>query len=273
MKVVVRRKSWWEYPHFLIALDQWDDYNDRMQAMEDNGTRKRNCRLGMEAFLKERGFGYIPRTTFHGYARLDGERRAIDRSKQFNKRKKRRPRRRPPAKPLDPLDEVPAWRPTTYKRPQPACCEFVPNGRPMPMSRAQAEGYSSAFKTVEKRLEKECENTFGVHCVNYIPPSLTEKDTPDTMHITNSRRQQIRNELYNYQSYQARCAWWNFGWNEVDMVGRHIVSSRFMLRRLKYYIEHQGVQMEGILRPNVIDYIDSQMEVEQFKYLLKYVGK
>ena len=133
MKVVVRRRSWWEYPHFLVALDQWDDYNDRMKAMEDNGTRKRNCRLGMEAFLEKHGFGYIPRTTFHGYARLDGERRAIDRSKQFNKRKKRRPHRRPPAKPLDPLDEIPAWRPTTYKRPLPACCEFVPNGRPMPM--------------------------------------------------------------------------------------------------------------------------------------------
>lgn len=143
----------------------------------------------------------------------------------------------------------------------------------MPMSREQAEGYGPAFKKAEKRLEKECERTVGVHRVNYIPPSLTEKDTPDTMDITNSRRQQLQNELYNYQSYQARCAWWNFGWNEVDMVGRHIVSSRFMLRRLKYYIECQGVQMEGILRPNVIDEIDSRMEVEQIKYLLKYGGK
>jgi len=140
------------------------------------------------------------------------------------------------------------------------------------MSREQADGYSPAFKKAEKRLEKECENTFGVHRVNYIPPSLTEK-APDTMDITNSRRQQIRNELYNYQSYQARCAWWNYGWNDVDMVERHIVSSRFMLRRLKYFIECRGVQLEGILRPNVIGEMDRRMAVEQLKYALKYGRK
>ena len=275
MKVIVRRKNWWEYPRFLDALDQWDDYNESKKIMEDNGYCKRNCRLGMTAFLEKYGFGYIPRTTFYGYARLDDKRQAIDRSKQFNfnKRKKRRPRRRRPAKPLDPLDEVPAWRPTTYKRPLPAGCEFVPYGKPMPMSREQAERYSPLFKKAEKRLEKECERTFGVHRVNYIPPSLTEKNTPDTMEITNSRRQRLRNELYNYQSYQARCAWWNFGWNEVDMVERHIVSSRFMLRRLKYFIECRGVQMEGILSPNVIGEMDRLMKVEQFKYAFKYGGK
>ena len=93
MKVIVRRKHWWDCPRFLDALDLWDDYNERKQIMEDNGYCKPNCR-GMEPFLEKHGFGYIPRTTFYGYGRLDGNRQAIDRSKQFNfikKRKKRMP--------------------------------------------------------------------------------------------------------------------------------------------------------------------------------------
>jgi hypothetical protein len=64
MKVIVRRKHWWDYPRFLDALDLWDDYNERKQIMEDNGYCKPNCRLGMTAFSRSMALDIYPEQHF-----------------------------------------------------------------------------------------------------------------------------------------------------------------------------------------------------------------
>ena len=242
------RKNWRHDPTFNKALNLWHVYHDWCDEMD---YRKGNFnipryRVPLQKWLNQNGWGHIPRGTFYRYARRDKD------DKHFWKYPGVRvqvPRRRL----YDPFEIAMREQRESYKRPLPEGCrphKYSFWDKPKPVPREQLKLFSDEFLREEEKLKKECERTEGGYWVMYISPLPVENGTQETLHITSTRRREMRKELAEYYVHQSKLSLLG-NRSLTNPFWKTLMLTNFALKNLDYCIERGmgfGYDYSGLRR-------------------------